>query len=50
MRMPGSTPATNRSSTETSATMPYRINGSDGANNRPKLPDEVINPKLKRSS
>ena len=50
---PGSRPATNRSCTVTvgvvlswPATKPNRISGSDGANNRPRLPDEVTRPRL----
>jgi hypothetical protein len=48
--MPGRSPAMNRSSIGASATMPYRISGNDGANNRPRLPDDVMSPRLKRSS
>ncbi len=49
MRAPGMMPAINSSSIGISATTPYRISGSDGANNSPRLPAEVTSPSVKRS-
>ena len=47
--MPGGSHALKRSSKDISAMPPYKIKGKEGANNKPKLPDVVINPRLNLS-